>query len=71
MEFETQIRLWRLAYKQKQEEFAQLDISIIQDEIFVLLLQEELDDLLIEDGAVRGVKTQMGHEIKSKAVIVS
>ena len=45
--------------------------EILEHQENLTLFQQAVDDLLIEDGAVRGVKTQMGLEIKAQKVVLT
>ena len=45
--------------------------EILEYQDNLTLFQQAVDDLLIEDGAVRGVKTQMGLEIKAQKVVLT
>ena len=45
--------------------------KILEHQENLTLFQQAVDDLLIEGGAVRGVKTQMGLEIKAQRVVLT
>ena len=45
--------------------------EILEHQENLTLFQQAVDDLLIEDGVVRGVKTQMGLEIKAQKVVLT
>ncbi|MFL2856766.1 MAG: tRNA uridine-5-carboxymethylaminomethyl(34) synthesis enzyme MnmG [Pseudohongiellaceae bacterium] len=45
--------------------------KILEHQENLTLFQQAVDDLLIEGGAVRGVKTQMGLEIKAQKVVLT
>ena len=45
--------------------------KILEHQENLTLFQQAVDDLLIEGGAVRGVKTQMGLEIKAQGVVLT